>query len=90
MKIDVRAFALAFGIFWGAMVFLGTWWVILFEGPTNQVTMLGHIYRGYNVSALGSVIGLVWGFFDGLICGAILGWLYNLLVRAPQQVDVSK
>jgi len=31
------------------------------------------------MSPLGSLIGLVWGFVDGLIGGAIFAWLYNLL-----------
>ncbi len=40
---------------------------------------IGHWYRGYNISATGSVIGMVWGFFDGAIGGFIFAWLYNLL-----------
>jgi CDP-diglyceride synthetase len=41
--------------------------------------MIGLVYRGYNISPVGSVLGLVWGFFDALVGGAILAWLYNLL-----------
>lgn len=79
MKLNVWAFALALAIFWSLAVFLLTLWVMLFEGATGEVTVLGHIYRGYNISMAGSFIGLVWGFFDGLICGLIFAWLYNLL-----------
>ena len=84
MKLNCWAFALACGIWLGLMVFLATVWIILFEGETGQVTVLGHIYRGYNVSWLGSVIGLVWGFFDGLIGGAIFACIYNWLVGCFQ------
>lgn len=80
MKLNVWAFALGAAIFWGLMVFLVTMWIMLFEGATGQVTVLGHIYRGYNISYAGAFIGLVWAFFDGLICGAIFAWIYNLLV----------
>ena len=80
MKLNVMAFALAFAIFWGLAVLLVTWWIILFEGPTGEVTVLGHIYRGYNISMVGSLIGLAWAFVDALVCGAIFAWLYNLLV----------
>lgn len=87
MKLDVKAFALACAILWGLAVLLVTWWIILFEGATGEITLLGHIYRGYNISMMGSLIGLVWGFVDGLICGAIFAWLYNLLVGKPKKSE---
>lgn len=79
MKINVKAFALTCGIVWGVGLFSLTWWIIAFDGSTHDVTLIGRLYRGYNISPLGSLIGLVWGFFDALIGGAITAWLYNLL-----------
>ncbi len=79
MKLNIKAFALAAALFWGIGIFLCTWWIIMFEGATGDVTILGHMYRGFNISPVGSIIGLVWGFFDGLISGAIFAWLYNWL-----------
>ncbi len=81
MKLDVKAFALACALVWGLGLFALTWWVIAFEGATGNVPCVGLVYRGYNISPVGSLIGLVWGFFDGLIGGAIFAWLYNVLVR---------
>jgi hypothetical protein len=81
MKLDVKAFALACGLFWGLGLFLLTWWVIAFEGATGAVPDVGLVYRGYNISPAGSLIGLVWGLFDGLIGGALFAWFYNVLVR---------
>jgi hypothetical protein len=81
MKINVKAFSLACGLIWGFGLFLMTWWVIAFEGVTHEVTLIGHLYRGYDISPAGSVIGLVWGFADGLIGGAIFAWLYNLILK---------
>ena len=81
MRLDVKAFAFTCAIGWGLLVFAFTWWVIMFEGQTGEVTVLGHIYRGYTVSGLGSIIGLAYGIVDGLIIGAIFAWLYNLLAR---------
>jgi hypothetical protein len=80
MKLNVKAFALTAAILCGVGLFLLTWWVILFEGATGAKTIIGTVYRGYNISALGSLLGLIWGFADGLIGGAIFAWLYNLLV----------
>ena len=82
MKLRVKAFALACGLFWGLGLFLLTWWVIAFEGATGAVPVIGLVYRGYNISPAGSFIGLAWAFFDGLVGGAIFAWFYNLLVRS--------
>jgi hypothetical protein len=79
MRLNVKAFALTCGLIWGFGLFFLTWWIIAFEGATKEVTFIGLVYRGYNISPLGSLLGLVWAFFDGLIGGAIFAWLYNLL-----------
>ncbi len=79
MKFNVRALALASGLFWGFAIFCVTWWIMIFEGSTGDPMWLGHVYRGFNISPLGSVIGLLWGLVDGLIGGAIFGWLYNFI-----------
>ena len=82
MKINVKSFALACGITWGAVLFLVTWWVIVRFGSSGARTVLGVIYPGYNISPLGSLLGLAWGFADGLIIGGFLAWLYNRLSGA--------
>ena len=81
MKLDIKALALACAILWGLTVFLVTWWVIVLEGVTGNPTWLGAVYPGYNISAVGSFIGLGWGFVDGLIGGAVFAWLYNKLAK---------
>jgi len=80
MQLNVKAFALTCALVWGLGVFFLTWWIIAFDGATHDPTLLGRLYRGYTVSPMGSAIGLIWAFFDGLIGGAIFAWLYNLLV----------
>jgi len=77
MKLNVKAFALSCGILWGFGLFALTWWFIAFDGATGEPTLIGRLYRGYTISPIGSVIGLVWAFFDGGIGGAIFAWLYN-------------
>lgn len=80
MKLNVKAFAFTCAIIWGLGMFLMTWWVIILEGAWGDATILAHIYRGYTMSPLGSVIGLLWGLVDGFIGGLVFAWLYNLLV----------
>jgi len=79
MKLNVKAFALTCGLLWGIGLLILTWWIVLFEGSTGTATFIGKMYRGYNLSISGGLIGLLWGFFDGLITGLIFAWLYNLL-----------
>ena len=45
------------------------------------MTFIGLVYRGYSISAMGSLIGLAWGFCDGLVGGVVFAWLYNLIKR---------
>ena len=87
MKLSVKAFALTCAIVWGLGLFLLTWWIILFDGATGEVTFIGQIYRGYNISPMGSVIGLVWATVDGGIGGAIVAWLYNRIASCTSSTD---
>ena len=80
MKLNVRAFASAFAIWWGVGIFLLTWWAIAVGGSTGDPTFLGRLYIGYEISPLGSVMGLVWGLVNAFITGAIFAWLYNVIV----------
>ena len=79
MKLNVKAFALTCAMIWGIGLFLITWWIILFDGATGEITFIGRMYRGYSISPIGSVVGLLWAVVDGGIGGAIFAWLYNLI-----------
>jgi hypothetical protein len=79
MKLNVKAFALTCALVWGLGLFLLTWWIIAFDGPTGEVTLIGRLYRGYSVTPIGSLVGLIWALGDGFIGGAIFAWLYNIL-----------
>ena len=81
MRLNVKAFAITCGLVWGIGLFVLTWWIIAFDGATGRVTFIGWVYRGYNISPAGSVIGLAWALIDGLIGGAIFAWLYNVIAR---------
>ncbi len=81
MKLNVKAFALACGLVFGFGLFFLTWWIIAFDGATGEATFIGRLYRGYSISPVGSVVGLVWAFFDWLIGGAIFALLYNVIAE---------
>lgn len=82
MKLDIKSFAITSGLILGTALFLFTWWVIAFDGITKEITLIGSLYRGYNISPSGSFIGLVYGLIDGAIFGGIFAWFYNLLAAA--------
>jgi len=81
MTLNVKAFALTCGVIGGFGLFALTWWIIAFDGATGEMTFIGRLYRGYTISPLGSIVGLMWAFVDGVIGGAIFAWLYNLMSR---------
>ena len=83
MRLDAKAIAVTSGILWGACV--------LIVGIANMIwpnygqaflQLCASIYPGYHPgTGTGSVvIGAIYAFVDGLIGGAIFGWLYNLIV----------
>jgi hypothetical protein len=90
MKLNVGAFALASSLIWGLGVFLLTWWIIVFEGASGDPTLIGRVYRGYTLTPLGSFVGLIWGWVDGLIGGAIFAWLYNRVGSIPTQAPPAE
>lgn len=80
-ELDPKAFGLTCGTLWGLGLFSLTWWLIALDGPSDEPTPIGRLYRGYTVSPRGSLIGGAWAFFDALIGGACLAWLYNRFVE---------
>ena len=89
MKLDTKAFALASGLIIGLGLFLITWFIIALDGASGEITVISRVYRGYNISPLGSLIGLIWGFCDGFIGGAVFAWLYNSLAGTPKAEQAS-
>ncbi|HMA88651.1 MAG TPA: bacteriophage holin [Burkholderiales bacterium] len=85
MKLDVKAFALTCSLVWGFGLFCLTWWVIAWDGVTGEPTFIARLYRGYSISPMGSMIGLLWALADGFVGGAVFAWLYNKLTDSRGQ-----
>jgi len=77
MKINIKGFALACGVFGAIAMFVMTWWLLLTDAVLMEFAWIGSIYLGYVISPMGSFIGAIWGFIDGLIAGALFAYLYN-------------
>ena len=81
-KLDRMALGLALGIVTGFFLFLATLGLVLkggnVVGPTLQ--LLSQYFPGYRVTAVGSFIGLLYGFVTGFIGGWGFALLRNTVV----------
>jgi len=78
MELNSKAFGLAGAVLWGLAMFLMTWAYLWFDGYGEAfMNSMVSIYPGFEMSPVGSVIGLAWGFLDGFIALFLLSWLYN-------------
>lgn len=76
-KLSVMGLALGVGIYWGlAMVVTG--WCAMFDWGNSFVSVMSSIYIGFEPSFIGGIVGGIWGFFDGLLAGAVSGYFYNM------------
>jgi len=82
MKLNVKAFALTFGLVWGA--------ALLLVGIANSIAggygqafldVMASVYPGYHAAGTfgDAIVGGLYGLVDGGIGGAVMAWLYNLL-----------
>jgi hypothetical protein len=81
MKLNIKAFALVSGLIYGLVLFVSAWWLMA-RGYSNQETLLSMVYPNFTISPLGSLLGLIYGLFDGVIIGALFAWMYNHLAQA--------
>ncbi len=78
MKLKPLALGISCGILWGACIFLTT--ILSYYTGYARLFLEAlpeSIYPGYSITLAGSFAGLLYGFFDGFIGGAILAWVYN-------------
>jgi hypothetical protein len=76
MVLNAKGFALASGLLWGLALFVITL-VAAARGIGNNLSHLSAIFTGYQVTYIGSVIGLIYGFVAGLILGWMFASIYN-------------
>lgn len=78
MKLKPLALGIALGTVWGVSIFITTWISYYTHyGRLFLEVLAQSIYPGYTITRLGSFLGLIYGFLDGLISGTVIGWIYN-------------
>jgi hypothetical protein len=81
MHLNVKAFAVSSGVLWG-LALLAVTLVAVGRGVGQNLSHLGAIFIGYQVSYAGSVIGLIYGFIAGAIAGGLWATIYNRFMPA--------
>ncbi|WP_254273168.1 bacteriophage holin [Haloarcula marina] len=77
-QLDSRAFGLACGLLWACgVVVLGI--TARFGWGKRWERLLADVYRGYNETTTGLLVGAVWAFVDGFTGGYAFAWLYDRL-----------
>ncbi|PIR97900.1 MAG: hypothetical protein COT89_02410 [Candidatus Colwellbacteria bacterium CG10_big_fil_rev_8_21_14_0_10_42_22] len=80
MKLNPKAFGLACGSIWGALMALMTIinLIPMFGGYAGEMLLVfAGIYPGYTISWFGVLIGAIYGFIDAFIGGWLFVWVYN-------------
>ncbi len=91
MKLSIKAMALASGIGWGAAVFITALLNRFFPNSGGSfLVMVSSIYPGYHVGGMKmGIVGALYALVDGLVCGAIVAWLYNMFAGKTADVPVA-
>lgn len=84
MKFDIKALALACAILWAAAVLLVGLANLIWGGYAQHfLELCSSCYPGYHAtrSIWQVLIVTLYAAADGLIGGAVFGWLYNCMVK---------
>jgi hypothetical protein len=79
MTLNAKNFGLAGGILWGLGMFILTL-ISLGTGYASEfLNLMGTVYIGYSITAVGSIVGLIYGFLDAFVGLWLFALLYNWL-----------
>lgn len=88
-KLNVKAFALAWGISAG-VGFLLLGWVAMLGWGAKIVEVMSSFYLGYTPTFLGGIIGGIWAFFDWGIGAIIIALVYNAFLEEKKVSNPSQ
>ncbi len=78
--LNAPKFALTLGIMCGLiMLILGAAATYANYG-VELVKIMSSVYPGYDMTLVGSIVGLLWGVIEGLLLGFIFASVYNKLI----------
>lgn len=77
-KLQPVPLGVAIGVLSAAYIFLAAIFA-MFGWGVPVVDLIGSFYIGYGPTIFGAIIGAIWAFVDGLVCGAVIAWIYNMV-----------
>ena len=79
LLLNAKVLGLTLGLVCGLALFLATNWLVIKGGePVGpHLALLSQYFIGYRVSFLGSLVGFLYAFAVGTLCGSFIGWIYN-------------
>lgn len=83
MRLNLKAITLTAGIIWALAIFMTGIANLIWSGYGDAfLKIIASLYPGFNAGgSVGNVmIGTLYAFVDGAVCGLIFGWIYNLFV----------
>ena len=89
MRLNVKAFVVAAGIFYGLTIGLTGIVNLIWSGyGATFLQMLASLYPGYDASGtIGDlIVGILNGLFDGAVMGLIFVCIYNALVGRKESM----
>ena len=83
LRLNARAWGIALGLLCGFGLLIATNILVLRGGPIvgPHLGLLGAYLPGYQVTFVGSLVGLGYGMVIGYCAGRLIGSVYNVLVR---------
>jgi hypothetical protein len=67
------------GILWGGCMAISTILALYTGYLTPFLNIMSSVYPGYDISWMGVLSGLIYGFVDAFVGFYLLAWLYNNL-----------
>ncbi len=86
LRINGRAWGIAFGLLLGLGLFVATNVLVLKGGVDvgKHLKLLAVFFPGYSVSFVGSIVGFIYAFVLGYGLGRLIGLVYNRMVGSAR------
>jgi formate hydrogenlyase subunit 3/multisubunit Na+/H+ antiporter MnhD subunit len=92
MRLSVVITGITVGLVLGFLLFAVTIFLLLKGGSVvgPHLGMLGNFLPGYDVTLLGSFLGLGYGFVIGFVLGCFVAFVYNWLIERKEMSTQRK
>jgi hypothetical protein len=83
LRLNARAWGMAFGLLGGLGLFIATMVLVLKGGPQvgAHLGLLANFFPGYRVTGVGAMLGFGYGFVTGYVVGWLISTVYGRASR---------